>query len=690
MPHYKEVVKKLRFNNPQSNGISDLSLVKKAISRGVISKSQITDMPKEHISNLLLTAAESIPFVTKAVKLGLPMANAEIMMSPNGDKYQIPKDDIENYERNIIEKVDNYRKENPKKALVAQIAGTTAIPGFGLLSKAAAGLKGVSALNQLRKGTNALKKSNTAKKIVDLAKNSKTIKKIENSEVLNEALQNVGTLAKNIKNSKYAQAVTPTVKKSVNILKKGSAQAKKVFPITTTVAINDALQEKVRDPYSSLLGNAALNTATYNVANAATSGLMQKLLTGKTRKFIKELGARNVKKSIASNKPLIDVLDDKGANYLKSLKINRNLEAENILAQHAKDVEARQYKDINNAIERSLGNTSTKEAIANMQTKNEAIYKPLYEKLVESGTALKIKPGTKLFNMATGSNGEAEVFGKYMSKVPTKYRNAFGNNMPQNQNTITLKVLDKMQKDMADDIHKMKVDYRGILPDKARLLIEDRNKLISAIDEQVPEYAKTREVFHNMRTLQDKVLEGRDFGKSGEGELKKTINKMTGSQKDAYQVGVREKLLEDLDKVSKNEGGNIYAKLLNDKTLRDLEAINIPKFNEIKAQSIAQRQALDNLNRISGFSQPQYIKPINPAGAVVMPNRYKLALLDRLFGGLTRKDYTKMAQAVTSPDVLNRIVSTNESLYGKTPTKLAKNIGKYAFLLPRMFIGNDQ
>ena len=81
---------------------------------------------------------------------------------------------------------------------------------------------------------------------------------------------------------------------------------------------------------------------------------------------------------------------------------------------------------------------------------------------------------------------------------------------------------------------------------KARSILQMKNRLISAADEHFPGYREARDMFAGKATLVDAVNNGQDFLKLDIDEMQDLVASMSQSELDAFLIGARDSMLNEI------------------------------------------------------------------------------------------------------------------------------------------------
>lgn len=232
-------------------------------------------------------------------------------------------------------------------------------------------------------------------------------------------------------------------------------------------------------------------------------------------------------------------------------------------------------------------------------------------------------------------------------------------------------VIDGAKKMVDDEIGSA---MRAGEKEKARALIGIKKQIVSKLEELSPTYKQARQVFADESSLINAQKEGLDFSKYRPEELKKYMSDLSGGEKDAFKIGVRENLMTIRDKTS--DGLSAARKIFTNPENRERLKIvfNNPKeYRDFSRKMIDEVRIFDTKQRILGGSrtdinmadESQLIQKVATGMFTPMASMVKNTVsaisnsLQKVYKGLNEKNSRALAEVITdrkkSIDMLTRI-----------------------------------
>jgi lysozyme len=165
----------------------------------------------------------------------------------------------------------------------------------------------------------------------------------------------------------------------------------------------------------------------------------------------------------------------------------------------------------------------------------------------------------------------------------------------------SLEALDGAKKVLDDRIG---VAVRAGENEKVRALTQFKNQFVSLLDENVPEYAKTRKVFSGFSLLKQAQEDGLKFTNQTSEQLRRTLKDMTPDQREAFRIGVRESLQRTVNQTS--DGADPAKRIFGNTQRREqLEAVfgNGKHFQDFAKRMQEEIRAADTKFKILGGSR---------------------------------------------------------------------------------------
>jgi hypothetical protein len=305
-------------------------------------------------------------------------------------------------------------------------------------------------------------------------------------------------------------------------------------------------------------------------------------------------------------------------------------------------------QNITNSIEKNIsGNTDFLGTLDDVVKKGQIKAAPLYEK---ANTQFVVSDKIKIPEVQSAIQAAKQKFPSELEGLPDN----------------SVKVLDYAKRVLDDQIETARRAGEGNF---ARSRTEIKNALVSEIDSQVPDYAKARKVAGDYLSNKSALEAGREF-KGNSKQISRDFSKLGDTEKEAFRIGVVDKVREMTDKVRDN--GNAYAKIFGTpETRAKLKAVLPPdKFKQLSDDLWASDRIYGLRNKVLGNSTTTS-KAIS-AGEFAMSENEVLQQLasgrpiaagisgatqwvKRAFDGLSDKDAGEVARILTAKNETDKL-----------------------------------
>ncbi|MDR3049558.1 MAG: hypothetical protein LBV16_06980 [Elusimicrobiota bacterium] len=344
------------------------------------------------------------------------------------------------------------------------------------------------------------------------------------------------------------------------------------------------------------IGNALLGGATGLGMGAAGGALLPVLGSfagkaikpftkqGKFDRFAKKIGMDKIDESIENNRPLIENADENIMSMAEGAGLN-NVGARQILHDYANIRKGQQVGIIDDQINNTFGAKGADAVTREIEEAGKREYQMLYDKALNQphGVIPNLEPTLKNPRIAKALKVVRKEYPEY-DQFPDTH----------------IQVLDLVKQQLDDDIAKA-VNFNEKL--KAGFLLEAKDNLVAKLDKASPIYKEARGSFAGMKDLQSFVDKGRNYNKMTREEIEELSKTLTPENKKAFNAGIRETLIKNLDDGAKSEGVNVARRVFDDSTLRKLEGLGIDDFQQLKDIMLKERQTMQNINRFASGSQ---------------------------------------------------------------------------------------
>lgn len=242
-----------------------------------------------------------------------------------------------------------------------------------------------------------------------------------------------------------------------------------------------------------------------------------------------------------------------------------------------------------NAINKAFGSKGAVQNADELMTATRQQAQPLYDELSRAGTI----EDPRITNLLNDDFIQQEIKAINADKVnDLAIRQAPSNDFRK---------LDLLKRSLDD---KISIAKRAGENNRVRLLEQRRDDLVKPLDEIFPQYKAARGVYEN----QYRILDAQDLGNKALNpsvsvdNLRKQLSKLSGAEKQAVQIGARDKIINDV--LGKENQSVAWKKYTNQNAKDKLDLIlgketadDLTKYadNEIKT--------MRNINRVLGGSQ---------------------------------------------------------------------------------------
>ena len=198
---------------------------------------------------------------------------------------------------------------------------------------------------------------------------------------------------------------------------------------------------------------------------------------------------------------------------------------------------------------------------------------------------------------------------------------------------------------------------------KTKVLVGIKKELTDKLDELNPDYKKARQVFADKSSIIDAQKSGLEFIKKRPEQIAKELKNMTQGEKDAYRIGVREKLSEIINKTS--DSTNPVKKIFGKSETRKLIKIaigNDKKYNDFKAKMMGEVRADKTKSEVLGSltgivnKDGEFLGNIANVSAGVLTGgkssliHATISSLKNLMVGISEKNAKQLASILTNRD----------------------------------------
>lgn len=250
---------------------------------------------------------------------------------------------------------------------------------------------------------------------------------------------------------------------------------------------------------------------------------------------------------------------------------------------------------------------------------------PLYKEAFEANQVIVSKPIDNILATPTGKQAlnrasrkmqdQMALLGKpdpVLSKQAKKISIASERGVAKGLN---LQSLDYVKRGMDDMIGEAK---RAGSADDVRILTSLKNQLVSELDAKdvTGKYPQARKVFSGFAQIQDAMEEGRKFKRMTPEQIKRTLKEMTPDQREAYRVGMRSALQDEVLKTADkaDPAKRIFGNQFEREQLE--AALGQKQFKDFQERMVEEIRAADTKFKVLGGSRTD----INLAGDEQLKN----------------------------------------------------------------------
>lgn len=222
----------------------------------------------------------------------------------------------------------------------------------------------------------------------------------------------------------------------------------------------------------------------------------------------------------------------------------------------------------------------------------------------------------------------------------------------------SLETLDGVKKALDDTIGEA---IRQGKNNKVRAFTQLKNELVSELDKTSPTYKKARDIFSDFTSVEKAQEQGLQFNKLQPEQLKKVIDNLSVSERDAFRIGVRENLRKAAEETGRT--GSAAARVLKNENVENrLKVIMGNKFNSFKKRMEEEIAASDTKFKVLGGSrtdinlaaEQEFLNKAGQAGAAALSGG-KLPLIGAAvssiknrFGGISEKNAKQLANILVN------------------------------------------
>ena len=310
---------------------------------------------------------------------------------------------------------------------------------------------------------------------------------------------------------------------------------------------------------------------------------------------------------------------------------------------------------------------------------------PLYKKAFAQGTTLDFSKNKALFKKIEPDIKDARSKFR-MGKAPAKTDKKQLSTKELNEGKISnnsLVMLDAAKRILDD---KIGVAIRQGENQQSRVLLGIKKELVDKLDELNPYYKKARQVFSDFSSIKNAQESGLQFNKLRPQEIAKELKNMTQGEKDAYRIGVREKLSEIINKTS--DGADPAKRIFGNTEIRNkLKAVigNEKRYNDFKERMTGEIQAAKTKFEVLGGSKTdinqanegQFLDTIANVGVGVATGgkasliHAAVSSLRNTMAGLSKKNAKQLAVVLVNKE---KGIEALEAILAREKSKTQKRI----------------
>lgn len=168
----------------------------------------------------------------------------------------------------------------------------------------------------------------------------------------------------------------------------------------------------------------------------------------------------------------------------------------------------------------------------------------------------------------------------------------------------SLEVLDGAKKALDDIIGE---SVRAGKSQKAASFLKLKQQLVSELDQASPTYSKARQVFSGFKSIEDAQEQGLKFLSEDPELIRRTIKGLTAGEHDAYLIGVRRALKNQVDRTA--DAGDPAKRIFGNQLVRDKIKAAFPNkkgFNEFSKRMVEEIQAAETKFKVLGGSRSDF------------------------------------------------------------------------------------
>lgn len=251
---------------------------------------------------------------------------------------------------------------------------------------------------------------------------------------------------------------------------------------------------------------------------------------------------------------IADIAGDEVQSLTRSL--GKMEGAKNVIADALAQRSDSAVNRVTNALSKNISNVDTYFAnIDDIQKTRAAMAKPLYKKAYSEATNI------------TNKRLDTLLLEPRMTTALEKAINEYG--IPPEINMRSLQALDGVKKALYDMESEARRQGKNILASDFGGL---RRELVGILDQASPSYSKARKVYETNSQLINAQESGRIFDRLQPEELRRSIKDMLPHEKEAFKIGVRQKLQEITNKTA--DGADPAKRIFgNTQRKKQLEAV---------------------------------------------------------------------------------------------------------------------
>ena len=367
-------------------------------------------------------------------------------------------------------------------------------------------------------------------------------------------------------------------------------------------------------------------------------------------KLIGEIPKKEIAQSIETKTPLINLVGEEGQSLAKEAQLNSPKVAGKILRTAAKENLKTQGENLQNTVNEALGSKSKLQNLDDIETNYRELAKPAYDKAFEAGDLQSKGDISELT--------KDDLMQKYIKQARGS---AVGRELKDLPDTH-IKVLDAAKQKLDDAIGTAK---RAGENNEARALQGLKSELVDKVDSIVPEYKQARDIASTRFKLEEAQNIAKKIVDSENPEaIGRAMTNMTPAEKEAFSIGIRDKLIQQIGKGSMTGRVNIAEKMFGQDIPGNLVRENLKaslgedSYNKLMSQIDPLVRSGYNASDLLGGSQTAEKQSIRFSGVSRALRRFAGKGLTKL----VQKQYEPIAQMMTNPEYLKSVMNKSGTM----------------------------